>query len=88
MKDSWNLQTQGVSRERRTDLERLPDDLLRLILLPELSSIDRIRSEHDRQLECTEDGTTQLGHKERRNIDISDRRVFIPNPAILHRLGP
>jgi hypothetical protein len=88
MKDSWNLQTQGVSRERRTDLERLRDDLLRLLLTPEISYIDRIRSQYDRQLECTEDGTTQLGHKERRNIDISGRRVFIPNPAMLHRLGP
>lgn len=32
-------------RARRTDLERLRDDLLRLLLLQEISSIDRIRSE-------------------------------------------
>jgi hypothetical protein len=69
-------------RERPTDLDGLRDDLLWLLLLPEILSIDRIRSEYDRQLECTEDGTEQLGQKERRNMNISrsDGKRLHPQP--------
>lgn len=67
MKNSWSIQTQGASREWRTDLERLRDDLLRLLLTPELSFIDRIRSEHDRQREFTDEGIKPLAHKEGRS---------------------
>lgn len=88
MKDSWNLQAQGVSRERRTDLERLRDDVLRLLLPPEISCIDRIGSEHDRQLEFTDEGIKPLGHMERRKVSIADGRRSHPQPRrFLHQLG-
>jgi len=76
------------ARERRIDLERLRDDLLRLLLPPEISFIDRIGSEHDRQLEFTDERIKPLGHKERRKINISDRRRCYPQPRrFLHQLG-
>lgn len=51
------------ARERQTDLERLRDDLRRLfLLLPEISSTDRIRSGHDRHLEFPEEGIKQVSH--------------------------
>lgn len=51
------------SRQRRADLERLREDVRRLLLLlPDVSTTERIRLEQDRHVEFTQEEIKQLGH--------------------------